>query len=64
MRALVLEAPAAIRPEGLQPPSGSPEAVARLLYAHPERMPAAGPRPIPRAGGADASADEATAARG
>jgi pimeloyl-ACP methyl ester carboxylesterase len=37
IRALVLEAPAAIRPAGLQPPSGSPEAVARLLYAHPER---------------------------
>jgi pimeloyl-ACP methyl ester carboxylesterase len=42
VRALVLEAPAAIRPAGLQPPSGSPEAVARLVYAHPERMP---PRP-------------------
>ena len=39
VRALILEAPAAIRPAGLQPPSGSPEAVARLVYAHPERMP-------------------------
>jgi pimeloyl-ACP methyl ester carboxylesterase len=42
VRTLVLEAPAAIRPAGLQPASGSPEAVARLVYAHPERMP---PRP-------------------
>ena len=39
VRALVLEAPAAIRPAGGQPPSGSPEAIARRLYAHPERMP-------------------------
>jgi pimeloyl-ACP methyl ester carboxylesterase len=37
--ALVLEAPAAIRPEGAQPPSGSPEEMARRLYAHPERLP-------------------------
>jgi pimeloyl-ACP methyl ester carboxylesterase len=37
VRALVLEAPAAIRPEGLQPPSGSAEAVAGMLFAHPER---------------------------
>ena len=35
----MLEAPAAIRPAGMQPPSGSPEAIARRLYAHPERMP-------------------------
>ena len=42
VRALVLEAPAAIRPAGSRPPSGSAEAMARLLYAHPERMP---PRP-------------------
>ena len=41
--AMVLEAPAAIRPEGSQPASGSPEAVARLLYAHPERRPPAPP---------------------
>jgi pimeloyl-ACP methyl ester carboxylesterase len=40
--ALVLEAPAAIRPEGSQPPAGSPEEMARRLYAHPERLP-----PIP-----------------
>jgi pimeloyl-ACP methyl ester carboxylesterase len=38
VRALVLEAPAAIRPSGMQPPSGSPEAIAQRLYAHPERM--------------------------
>src|SRR5262249_8076628 len=36
--ALVLEAPAAIRPEGSVLPSGSPEEIARLLYAHPERL--------------------------
>ena len=36
--ALVLEAPAAIRPEGAEPPSGSPEEMARRLYAHPERL--------------------------
>jgi pimeloyl-ACP methyl ester carboxylesterase len=36
--ALVLEAPAAIRPAGAEPPSGSPEEIARL-YAHPERLP-------------------------
>jgi pimeloyl-ACP methyl ester carboxylesterase len=42
--ALVLDAPAAIRPPGARPPSGMPEEVARLLYAHPERVP---PRPPP-----------------
>jgi pimeloyl-ACP methyl ester carboxylesterase len=36
--ALVLEAPAAIRPQGGGPPSGSPEEMARRLYAHPERV--------------------------
>lgn len=36
--ALILEAPAAIRPEGSQPPSGTPEEMARRLYAHPERL--------------------------
>ena len=40
--ALVLEAPAAIRPAGQTPAFGSPEQVARILYAHPERQP---PRP-------------------
>jgi pimeloyl-ACP methyl ester carboxylesterase len=38
VRALVLEAPAAIRPEGSQPPAGPPEEMARRLYAHPERL--------------------------
>jgi pimeloyl-ACP methyl ester carboxylesterase len=37
--ALVLEAPSAIRPEGSEPVSGSPEEIARRLYAHPERVP-------------------------
>ena len=37
--ALVLEAPAAIRPRGSAPPSGTPEEIARRLYAHPERLP-------------------------
>ena len=36
--ALVLEAPAAMRREGAAPPSGSPAEMARLLYAHPERV--------------------------
>src|SRR5262249_39927026 len=44
VRALVLEAPAAIRPEGSEPPSGSPEEMARRLYAHPERV---APTPAP-----------------
>jgi pimeloyl-ACP methyl ester carboxylesterase len=44
--ALVLEAPAAIRPEGSQPPSGTPEEMARRLYAHLERV-AAPPLPDP-----------------
>ena len=38
VRAVVLEAPAVIRPHGSQPPSGSPEEMARRLYAHPERL--------------------------
>lgn len=42
VRGLVLEAPAAIRPAGARPPSGTPEEMARRLYAHPERM---GPMP-------------------
>ena len=42
VQALVLEAPAAIRPAGTEPPSGSPEEMARRLYAHPERL---GPLP-------------------
>ena len=39
LRGLVLESPAAIRPAGNRPPTGSPEAMARALYGHPERMP-------------------------
>jgi pimeloyl-ACP methyl ester carboxylesterase len=37
--AMVLEAPAGILPEGVQPASGSPEERARQLFAHPERVP-------------------------
>lgn len=45
--ALVLEAPAAIRPAGARPPSGSPEDIARLIHAHPERLPPpAAPDPL------------------
>jgi len=44
VEALVLEAPAAIRPIGSEPPSGSPEDMARRLYAHPERS---DPLPVP-----------------
>jgi pimeloyl-ACP methyl ester carboxylesterase len=46
VQALVLEGPAAIRPTGHRPPSGTPEEIARLIYGHPERhgaMPAADP---------------------
>ena len=35
--ALVLEGPAAVRPSGHQPPSGTPEQIARQIFAHPER---------------------------
>jgi pimeloyl-ACP methyl ester carboxylesterase len=38
IRALLLEAPAAIRPEGAGPPQGTPEEMARALYGHPERL--------------------------
>lgn len=41
--ALVLEGPAAIRPENAPPVGGTPEEVARRLYAHPERV-----APMPR----------------
>ena len=37
--ALVLEAPAAIVPEGAVRPSGTPEEMRRRLFAHPERQP-------------------------
>ena len=50
VRALVLEAPAAIRPAGGEPPSGTPEEMALRLYAHPERMaPLPAPEPAVRA---------------
>lgn len=42
VRALVLEAPAAIRPEGHVIPAGTPEEMMQNLYAHPERV---GPPP-------------------
>ena len=38
VRALVLEAPAAIRQPGAASPSRSAEEIARRLYAHPERL--------------------------
>lgn len=38
---LVLDAPAAIRPEGSEPVSGTQEEMVRRLYAHPERVPPA-----------------------
>src|SRR4029077_300293 len=38
---LVLESPAAIRPEGAAPPPSSPDELARRLYAYPERQPPA-----------------------
>jgi pimeloyl-ACP methyl ester carboxylesterase len=44
--ALVLEAPAAIRPASARPPAGTPQEMARLIYGHPERMP---PLPTPDA---------------
>jgi pimeloyl-ACP methyl ester carboxylesterase len=37
--ALVLEAPAAIRSPAGRSPSGTPQEVARMLFAHPERLP-------------------------
>jgi pimeloyl-ACP methyl ester carboxylesterase len=38
LNALVLESPAAIRAPGGRAPSGSPEEIARALFAHPERV--------------------------
>jgi pimeloyl-ACP methyl ester carboxylesterase len=43
VRAIVLEGPGAIRPDGHQPPSGTPEEIARLIFAHPERAPPSRP---------------------
>jgi pimeloyl-ACP methyl ester carboxylesterase len=40
---LVLESPAAIRPEAAAPPPSSPAELARVLYAYPERQPPAPP---------------------
>lgn len=37
--AVVLESPAAIRLPGGAPPAGTPEEIARRLFAHPERQP-------------------------
>jgi pimeloyl-ACP methyl ester carboxylesterase len=45
LQALVLESPAAIRPRGHQPPSGTHEQIARQLYAHPERADTTEPDP-------------------
>ena len=50
VQALVLEAPAAIRAPGTEAPSGSPEEMARRLFAHPERVaPLPAPDPAVRA---------------
>lgn len=38
VRALVLEGPAAIRPAGMQPVSGTAAEMSRMLFGHPERM--------------------------
>lgn len=43
MAAVVLESPAAIRPEGHVRQRGTPEQNAAMLYAHPERQPAPPP---------------------
>jgi pimeloyl-ACP methyl ester carboxylesterase len=48
IQALVLESPAAIRPEGAASPPSSPAELARVLYAYPERQPPA-PPPDPAA---------------
>ncbi len=42
VQTLILEAPAAIRPAASKPPTGTPEEIARRIYAHPERL---GPLP-------------------
>lgn len=43
IRAIVLEGSGAVRPDGHQPPSGTPEEIARLIFAHPERAPPSRP---------------------
>ena len=45
LQALILDAPAAIRDENSRPPSGTPEEIARMLFAHPERVPPLPPVP-------------------
>jgi pimeloyl-ACP methyl ester carboxylesterase len=55
---LVLESPAAIRPEGARPPPGPPEEMARRLYGHPERMP-----PLPASDPAVVAKQEALVVR-
>lgn len=45
LKALILDAPAAIRPENARAPSGTPEEMARMLFAHPERVPPLPPVP-------------------
>jgi pimeloyl-ACP methyl ester carboxylesterase len=44
LTALVLESPAAIRSPGGRSPSGTPEEIARALFAHPERVPPLSPQ--------------------
>jgi pimeloyl-ACP methyl ester carboxylesterase len=44
VQALVLEGPGAIRPPGHRSPGGTPEEMARLLLAHPERHPLPPPK--------------------
>jgi pimeloyl-ACP methyl ester carboxylesterase len=55
---LVLESPAAIRPEGARPPAGPPEEMARRLYGRPERMP-----PLPASDPAVVTKQEALVVR-
>ena len=43
VRAIVLEGPGAVRPDGHQPPSGTPQEIAQLIFAHPERAPSSPP---------------------
>jgi pimeloyl-ACP methyl ester carboxylesterase len=43
VQAVVLEGSGAIRPPGHQPPSGTPVQIARLIFAHPERLGAVPP---------------------
>jgi pimeloyl-ACP methyl ester carboxylesterase len=45
LTALILDAPAAIRPENARAPSGTPEEIGRMLFAHPERVPPMPPVP-------------------